>query len=154
MKLKLIIIAIFILSAGFAYSQEKNESYVEKEQLLESVGILSSSNLYLTYLSIQLIYNTVSDTSQIDNLKGILTPMKNTLVMINEHIGKLSSIKKLSRQDVLVVKGIARACELLLEDSEMLDIYMNDMTDKSKSNFLEKHRETGQYLKELFKNEL
>ena len=142
------------MSAGFAYSQEKNESYVEKEQLLESVGILSSSNLYLTYLSIQLIYNTVSDTSQIDNLKGILTPMKNTLVMINEHIGKLSSIKKLSRQDVLVVKGIARACELLLEDSEMLDIYMNDMTDKSKSNFLEKHRETGQYLKELFKNEL
>lgn len=154
MKLKLILIAILTFSSICVRAQEKLDTYVEKEQLLESVGILSSSNLYLTYLSIQLIYNTISDTSQIENLRGILTPMKNTLVMINEHISKLSGIKNLSKEDINVVKGIGKACELLLEDSEMLDIYMNDNTEKNKANFLEQHKETGQYLKDLFKNEL
>lgn len=154
MKLKTIIIILFLIPAYLAFSQEKADSYVEKEQLLESVGILSSSNLYLTYLSIQLIYNTISDTAQIENLLGILTPMKNTLVMINDHISKLSGIKNLSKEDIKVVKGIGKACELLLEDSEMLDILMKDMTEKSRKQFLEKHNETGQYLKDLFKNEL
>lgn len=154
MRILVVIFLFTIFTVNILIPQEKVTSLIEKEQLLESVGILSSSNLYLTYLSIQLIYNTLNDTTQAERLMGILSPMKNTLLMINEHIKKLADIKNLSKEDIKVIKGIGKACELLLEDSELLDIYMKDRDAKSKEQFLEKHKKTGDYLKELFKNEL
>ncbi len=142
------------LCSGTAFAQNSDSRFVGKEQLLESVGILSSSNLYLSYLSISLINNTLRDSSQIENLRGILNPVKNTLLMIAEHVEKLGKIKDLSTEDTRIIQKIGRACRLLLEDAELLDAFMNNINEKNKQKFTAKHKETGDYLKELFKKEL
>ena len=154
MKKTLLIISFLALCSGTALAQNSDSRFVEKEQLLESVGILSSSNLYLSYLSISLINNILQDTTQIENLRGILNPMKNTLLMIADHVEKLQKIKNLSPEDVRIIQKIGKACRMLLEDAELLDEFMNNINEKNKLKFLAKHKETGEYLKELFKKEL
>lgn len=152
-RIKLIsFIVIFGLLFGVANAKEekKNKAGDGRGIALESVGTLSSSNLYLAYLSLTLIKKNIDKGEFDEQFKNIITPVEHTLGLITNQLKKLKGIDGLSKEDLKIISDIEKACSLLKDDTALLKQYLVSKSDKDNKAFIKKHEETGAFLEKLF----
>jgi hypothetical protein len=154
-QIKKIIIPI-ILIACFAvmnFNQVKAvDLHQEKAQLLESIGVFSSSNLYLVYLSLSLINENIVNDMQLEGYEEILDSIENINQLTEDNLKKIRKNVTLSDSDIEFIDSIEKACITLKEDASLLNSYLKSGKESDYELFYAKHTEAGKYLEKLFNN--
>ena len=147
------IILSVILSLNAIAADEKQQAAKNEERIiaLETVGTLSSSNLYLAYLSLTLIKKNIDNGFFDKQFREIMDPVEHTLGLITTQLNKLKKISNLSDDDMKIISDIEKACTLLKEDTALLKQYLVSKSDTDNKAFVAKHNETGAFLEKLFK---
>jgi hypothetical protein len=143
---------LLIVSGNLNAAEGAVEAIPEDKALaLEAVGTLSSSNLYLAYLSITLIKKNIDDGKYEALIKDIIDPVEHTLGLINQQLNKLKKISGLSEEDYKIISDIEAACSLLKDDTALLKLYLKSKSVDDNGAFEKKHKEAGSFLEKLFK---
>jgi hypothetical protein len=148
--LPLILIAFF---AVIPFNQAKAvDLQQEKAQLLESIGVFSSSNLYLVYLSLSLINENIVNDLQLQGYDEILDSVENINQLTEDNLKKIRKNVTLSESDLEFIDNIEKACIALKEDASLLNRYLKSEKESDYELFFAKHTEAGKYLEKLFNN--
>jgi len=145
----ILILSFVIVSNNEAQAVDLQQ---EKAQLLESIGVLSSSNLYLVYLSLSLINENIVNHLQLDGYQDILDSIENINQLTEENLKKIRNNVSLSDTDIDFIDNIEKACVILKEDSSLLNRYLKSKKESDYELFFSKHTEAGKYLEILFNN--
>ena len=140
---------ITFISSPRTFSADCNE---EKSQLLESIGVFSSSNLFLVYVSLSLINENIVNEFQLDGYEEILKSIENINQLNEDNLKVIKKDVTLSENDLEFIIKIERACVLLKEDATLLKRYLNTNSESDYKLFFAKHSEASKYLEELFNN--
>lgn len=146
----LLSISFFSIASQKAISLDYNE---EKSQLLESIGVFSSSNLFLVYLSLSLINENISNDFQLEGYEDILQSIENINQLTEDNLKKIKQDVALSENDIDFIDKIENACTILKEDTTLLNRYLKTQKESDYNLFFSKHAEAGKYLEKLFNNQ-
>jgi len=124
----------------------------EKAQLLESIGVFSSSNLYLVYLSLSLINENIVNDTQLEGYEEILDSIESINKLTEDNLKKIRKNVALSDSDIEFIDSIEKACITLKEDASLLNRYLKSDKESDYELFFAKHTEAGKYLEKLFNN--
>ncbi len=152
MKISVVFLSVLLFVSVFAQDQ-KQQLMKEKQQLLESVGTLASSNLYLAYLSLTLLKNDIESGNYKSNYKEIIDPIEISLNLISTQLKKMGDVSGLSKEDQEIIESISKATSMLREDTVLLTRYLDERNDDKLGKFNEHHNKTGEFLKNLFKED-
>jgi hypothetical protein len=146
-----IIILLTISIFSFNISNLRSEDYhQEKAQLLESIGVFSSSNLYLVYLSLSLINESIVNDIQLEGYEEILKSIENINQLTEDNLKKIKKNVALSENDLRFINDIENACKILKEDASLLNRYIKSGNESDYDIFYAKHSEAGKYLERIF----
>lgn len=150
------IIMLLFLAAGISFFSPSEalsrDCCEEKEQLLESIGVFSSSNLYLVYLSLSLINENIVNDFQLEGYEEILKSIENINHLTEENLKKIKKDVMLSENDMKFIDQIETACVMLKEDASLLKRYLKSGKEADYDLFFAKHTEAGKFLEKLFNN--
>ena len=116
-----------------------NQVTKEKTKLLESYGLLSSSSLYLSYLSLTYIERDILKANTKEELNTIVQSVHNINTMIKKDLEKLKSTVKLSDEDHKFMNSLTEIADLLLEDANLLKKYANSRKSQDRQKYLDHH---------------
>lgn len=128
-------------SATYLAAQKVTDNQVTKEKtkLLESYGLLSSSSLYLSYLSLTYIERDILKANTKEELNTIVQSVHNINTMIKKDLEKLKSAVKLSDEDHKFMNSLTEIADLLLEDANLLKKYANSRKSQDRQKYLDHH---------------
>ncbi len=154
LQAKILISLILSVSIICIYTNdaESADHYEEKAQLLESIGVFSSSNLYLVYLSLSLINENIVNDFQLEGYGEILDSIENINKLTEDNLKKIKKDVTLSDNDKEFIGQIENACIILKEDASLLNRYLKSGKESDYDLFYAKHNEAGKYLETLFTN--
>ena len=117
---KTIVLAILVIVLGNAYA-EKDYTQQQKNIVLENIGALSASNIFLTYVSIGMLADAFHEGIYkkdfvISNVKSIIRMSTITQRKLNQ----LLNSKVLVKSDEVYVKKIIHIYDLLLKEAKAL----------------------------------
>jgi hypothetical protein len=153
--MKRIYISLAILIAfGASYlpltSQDRIALGKEKTKLLESYGLLSSSSLYLSYLSLTYIEKSIGAADAPKDVNSIIESIQNIDKLIKNDIDKLKQKVNLADEDKEYMDSMVEIAELLLDDSAALKKFANSKKEEDRRKFLEKHSAIFEKMNHLF----
>lgn len=123
----------------------------ENEQLMESVGAMSSSSLYLAYISLAAIHESLDNqnynAAQVDIL---ITSVSETLGIINEQLKRMRQMPTLSTSDAQLLGDMQEISALLEEESVVLKRYTKTKSLSDFAKFEEMQTKTWEKIKLLF----
>jgi hypothetical protein len=154
-QIKKIIMPLLLIAcfAVISFNQAKAvDLQLEKAQLLESIGVFSSSNLYLVYLSLSLINENIVNDLQIEGYEEILDSIENINQLTEDNLKKIRKSITLSESDIEFIDNIEKACITLKEDASLLNRFLKSGKESDYELFYAKHTEAGKYLEKLFNN--
>lgn len=147
---KYVLILTFILSCNL-FSQDIKLRENFNDELSGIIGSFTSSNLFLTFLSQDLIYKSNENIKLNEKqLKVILTTLKDLTSQIDLNLKNLYQIVESEKDAELVLKAISIFDELNLNNQYLIK-YIENKNDENKERFLLQHKKVWQKL-EYIKN--
>ncbi|HYF02479.1 MAG TPA: hypothetical protein VEC36_03825 [Patescibacteria group bacterium] len=123
----------------------------ENEQLMESVGAMSSSSLYLAYISLAAIHESLDNQNyNADQVDILITSVSETLGIINGQLKRLKAMPTLSFADAQLLGDMEEISALLEEESVFLKRYTKSKSLSDLSRFEDTQAKTWQKIKILF----
>ena len=171
-KFLIFLLIIFLLSDSLLYSQAKlktkkqeqqeiiitqpdtsesaqKKKIAEKARLLEIVGSMSSTNLYMAYVSLTLLKNEIDNGLSSDYHERILQSLKSTLNLLKDNLAEMKKEVILSGSDKGYVEQLENSFTVLLEDSELLFVYFKSKAKPDNDNFMNQHRQAWEILQKI-----
>lgn len=152
-----IIIASIILSFACdqtSFSQEKTSSTTkEKTKLLESYGLLSSSSLYLSYLSLTYIEKDIPKAENKEDINTIIMSVHKINSMLQRDIEKLKLEVKLSGDDLKYMESMTEIASMLIDDANLLKKYADTKKAQDRQKYLDHHALLFDKMNKLFYGE-
>ncbi len=123
----------------------------ENEQLMESVGAMSSSSLYLAYISLAAIHESLDNQNyNVEQVDILITSVIETLSIINEQLKKMRQMPSLSTSDAQLLMDMQGISALLEEESVVLKRYTKSKSLSDFSKFEEMQQKSWEKIKLLF----
>ena len=154
--LKAIIIAVLIIVLGMnsqSWAQNQAPDINETETYLETIGIMCSTNLYLSYISITLIKKSIEQNKNNDlseSYQQISNSVKSSEDLIKNRMSVIKSMGNLSDEDVEFLEELEQAYNMLNDELDLLSKYFESKNDKDFKIFVKKHELLYNYLTDLF----
>ena len=121
----------------------------EKSRMLETTGALSSTNLYLTYVSLTLMKNEIDNGLASDYHDRILQSIKSTTAMMKENIELLKKDVLLISTDKEYVDKLLENFDIITEDAELLYVYFKSKAKADNDNFMNQHKRVWDALQKI-----
>ncbi len=136
---KVIITLILIFSFNLVSQEVKLRENFNSE-LSGIVGSFTSSNLFLTFLSQDLIYKSIEKNKLDENqIKTLLTTLNDLTTQIDMNLKNLYQIVESDKDAELVLKAISIFKELNLNNQYLVK-YIENKNDENKERFLLQHK--------------
>lgn len=135
------------LSPSIAIAQQDQ---TEKEVLLESVGTLAASNMYLSYLSITMTWQAIETLDREQQIDDLLSPVESSLSIVRTNLGKVMKMSDLTNEDEDLISDIDSACVLMKQAIADLKQYAQTKSTEHKKIFAERHAKIGEALDKIF----
>lgn len=157
-KLALLYISFFLFFAcgidSFTFAQSKVDmSIKEKTKLLESYGLLSSSSLYLSYLSLTYIEKDIPKADNSDDINTIIMSIHKINSMLKRDIVELKLIVKLSEDDLRYMQSMTEIADMLIDDAVLLKKYSDTKKPQDRQKYLDHHALLFDKMNKLFYGE-
>ncbi len=150
----LTIVLIFCGSRQTSFSQEKTSaSTKEKTKLLESYGLLSSSSLYLSYLSLTYIEKDIPKAENKENINTIIMSVHKINSMLQRDIEKLKLEVKLCGDDLNYMQSMTEIATMLIDDANLLKKYADTKKAQDRQKYLDHHALLFDKMNKLFYGE-
>ncbi len=121
----------------------------EKGRMLETIGSLSTTNLYMGYISLTLLKNEIDNGLASDPHDQILQSLKKTLGLMKLNLEDTKKNVVLVGSDLKFIEDILNMCDVLIEDSELLYVYFKSKDQKDAGNFMNQHKLTWETLQKV-----
>lgn len=145
--MKYLLIFIFILQVSSAQDLKLRENY--NTELSSIVGNLTSSNIYLIYLSQDLIYKTSEIAKLKDTeIKALTTSLSSISSQIELNLKELYQIVE-SQQDADLILVVINIYEELKQTNELLEKFLINKNDDIKEKFLKQQKVVWDKLKKI-----
>jgi len=147
----IVIIALFLLFINKSDSQELKLRENFNSEMSGMIGTLSYSNLYLVYLSQDLIYKSFENkVHKKDDLKVLITSLNEISIQIDDNLKSLYQIAESDKDAELILKTIS-VFNNLKDLNKALVFYIENKNDDSKEIYLGLKKKTWENLKEISK---
>ena len=148
------IVLIFCGSYHTSIAQEKASSTTkEKTKLLESYGLLSSSSLYLSYLSLTYIEKDIPKAENKEDINTIIMSVHKINSMLQRDIEKLKLEVKLSGDDLNYMQSMTEIATMLIDDANLLKKYADTKKAQDRQKYLDHHALLFDKMNKLFYGE-
>ncbi len=148
---KYVLIVMFFLSCNL-FSQDIKLRENFNDELSGIIGSFTSSNLFLTFLSQDLIYKSNENVNLTDKqLKVILTTLNDLTSQIDLNLKNLYQIVESEKDAELVLNAISIFDELNLNNQYLIK-YIENKNDENKEKFLIQHKKVWQKLENIKNN--
>ena len=135
-------------------AQEKSGAVTkEKTKLLESYGLLSSSSLYLSYLSLTYIEKDIPKAENKENINTIIMSVHKINSMLQRDIEKLKLEVKLSGDDLNYMQSMTEIASMLIDDANLLKKYADTKKAQDRQKYLDHHALLFDKMNKLFYGE-
>jgi hypothetical protein len=142
---------MFFLSCNL-FSQDIKLRENFNDELSGIIGSFTSSNLFLTFLSQDLIYKSNENVNLTDKqLKVILTTLNDLTSQIDLNLKNLYQIVESEKDAELVLNAISIFDELNLNNQYLIK-YIENKNDENKEKFLIQHKKVWQKLENIKNN--
>jgi|GEM_PF-4305089 len=152
-KISLIIILGFVIIFTYPAYSQKNADTVCAEQLMESVSVLVSTNLFQTYLSITIMNDNIDNTENYEVFDSALFTLNKQLDNINEHLSKFNKSKYLKKEDFEYLFSLKEIIFDLKDDIKLFKTFLEKGDDDSYTKFYIKHTKVNKKIEELMELE-
>lgn len=123
----------------------------ENEQLMESVGAMSSSSLYLSYISLAAIHESLDNQNyNVEQVDILITSVIETLQVINDQLKKLKQMPSLTTSDAQLISDMQEISTLLEEESVVLKRFTKSKSLSDLTKFEDRQQKTWDKIKVLF----
>ncbi|MES2765710.1 MAG: hypothetical protein V4642_07580 [Bacteroidota bacterium] len=127
------------------------KAQTENEQLMESVGAMSSSSLYLAYISLAAIHESLDNQNyNAEQVDILITSVIETLGIINDQLKKMRQMPTLSTSDAQLITDMQEVSTVLEEESVVLKRYTKSKSLSDMMKFEETQAKTWEKIKLLF----
>ncbi len=152
---KIIILVLLTFCIGqLVQAQDKSASVTkEKTKLLESYGLLSSSSLYLSYLSLTYIEKDIPKAENKENINTIIMSVHKINSMLQRDIEKLKLEVKLSGDDLNYMQSMTEIASMLIDDANLLKKYADTKKAQDRQKYLDHHALLFDKMNKLFYGE-
>lgn len=144
---------LFNITCNFAFSQTEvklRENF--NTELSGIVGIFAASNLYLTYLSQDLIYKSFEAGNFSEKeFKQFVESLHLISTQIDENLKKLYQIVE-SDKDAKLILEVINTYESLKTSNINLLLYLDKKTEKEKEIYLNHKKELWEKIRNITKN--
>lgn len=138
---------LFCVSPSVSFAQDEQ---TEKEVLLESVGTLAASNMYLSYLSITMTWQAIETLGHEQQVDDLLSPVESSLGIVRTNLGKVLKATELTPEDEALIADIDTACAIMNTAIADLKQYARTKSAEDKKNFANRHAQIGEALDKIF----
>ncbi len=140
--MKKVYLSFIVALVGFnsLFSQQAQSEV--KNIYLETIGKMSSSGLYLTYLSISVIKQNIDLDDNPDYYKdyeNVTASIISTIDMNVEGLSKLKKSGELSETDSKLIDNLNDVFLKLKKDAQLLTVYLNSQKDDDYKIFSDFH---------------
>lgn len=133
-----------------AKEQQRNQKEEFTASLLETTGFQTTSNLYITFVSIGLLADAYSKgIYQKETVEQICSQYGNLLAGNRERLQKMQSYSFLSADDRLLLKDMSEIYVLLLQENNALRNLVRSEDDKYLQKYSEAHQQAWEKIKKL-----
>ena len=122
----------------------------ETEVLLESVGTLAASNMYLSYLSITMTWQAIETLDREQQVDDLLSPVESSLNIVRTNLAKVLKTSVLTPDDKSLILDIDTACTLMKSAIADLKEYARTKSAEHKRIFADRHTQIGESLDKIF----
>ncbi len=145
--MKYLLVIIFIIQVCNAQDLKMRENY--NTELSSIVGNLTSSNIYLIYLSQDLIYKSSEITTiKESEIKVLATSLLSISSQIALNLKELYQIVE-SQQDADLILEVISVYEELKLSNDLLEKYLKEKNDNNKEKFLKQQKSVWDKLKKI-----
>lgn len=145
--MKYLLVIIFIIQVCNAQDLKMRENY--NTELSSIVGNLTSSNIYLIYLSQDLIYKSSEiATIKESEIKVLATSLLSISSQIALNLKELYQIVE-SQQDADLILEVISVYEELKLSNDLLEKYLKEKNDNNKEKFLKQQKSVWDKLKKI-----
>ncbi len=134
-------------------SAQKNSDTVCSEQLMETISLLVSTNLFQSYLTITMMNDNVDNTDNYEIFESALFTLDKQLNTINDHLSKYNKSKFLKKEDFEYLFSIKEIIFELKEDIKLFKTFLEKGDDDSYTKFYIKHTKVNKKIEELMELE-
>lgn len=152
-RIKTVLIAFSValaLSCCAPAGAQAQAEQTEKEVLLESVGTLAASNMYLSYLSITMTWQAIETLDREQQVDDLLSPVESSLGIVRTNLGKVLESAQLTAEDEELIADIDTACALMKSAIGELKQYARTKSNEDKNKFAKRHAQIGEALDKIF----
>jgi hypothetical protein len=123
----------------------------ENEQLLECVGAMSSSSLYLAYISLAAIHESLDNQNYNEEQVDVLiTSVSETLGIINDQLKKMTAMPTLSTADAQLLSDMQGISASLEEEANLLKRYTKSKSLSDLAKFEDAQAKSWEKIKILY----
>ncbi len=140
-------LVLFLGSSSVSFAQAEQ---TEKEVLLESVGTLAASNMYLSYLSITMTWQAIETLGHEQQVDDLLSPVESSLGIVRTNLGNVMKTIELTPEDESLISDIDTACAIMKSAIADLKQYARTKSAEDKKNFANRHAQIGEALDKIF----
>ena len=152
---KIILLLSFILICTInLYSQEGKSQ--ENDKYIETIGTMSSSGLYLTYLSISVIKQNIDLDEKLEYFKDYDKVIGSVISTIDMNVTGLAKLKKsgvLNETDIQFIGNLNDVFLMLKKDATLLSVYLNSQKEDDYKSFSDYHDTLYNTISQFFNNE-
>ncbi|MDC1067957.1 hypothetical protein OAQ99_02220 [Candidatus Kapabacteria bacterium] len=147
--MKTIIFSLCLILSINLYSQDNSINSNNNKKLMSVLGSFSSSNIYLSYLNVDMLAEQVLNKN-IDTKKStkILLSLKQVINQLDLNLRELHKLAE-SNEDAVVIYRLIYISEKMKEDTQNLELYIKDSTNQNLNKFKKSHNLIFNKLKSL-----
>jgi hypothetical protein len=154
MKKMILLLSFILISSINIYSQEGKTS--ENDKYIETIGTMSSSGLYLTYLSISVIKQNIDLDEKPEYFKDYDKVIGSVISTIDMNVAGLTRLKKsgvLNETDIQFIGNLNDVFLMLKKDAKLLSAYLNSQKDDDYKSFSDYHDTLYNTMAQFFKSD-
>jgi len=151
-KVQVLIIFCVIIFHHSTFAQKIPDT-LSSEQLMESISLLVSTNLFQTYLNITMMNDNVDNLENYEIFDNALFTLDKQLTNINGHLAKYNKTKFLKKEDFEYLFSLKEIIFDLKEDIKLFRTFLKKGDDNSYTKFYIKHTKVNRKIEELLELE-
>ena len=148
----LLVIPVLLLSNSQLKAQKKADTACA-EQLMETISLMVSTNLFQTYLTITMMNDNVDNLENYEIFESVLFTLDKQLNGMNEHLSKYNKSKFLRKEDFDYMFSLKEIIFELKEDIKLFKTFLEKGDDDSYTKFYIKHTKVNKKIEEILELE-
>ena len=138
-KLIIMLVLVAFVQTG-AYARGEGVKQERVEELVSVMGMMTSSNLYLSYMNISLINDNLDKRNRWEEYEEILRTMAKMLEGNKKKLLIVQKDRNLAKRDRDLIREVNEILDLLIVDCNLLEKYLESEKSGDYDKFTEMHK--------------